>query len=66
MRLAVAGLMLSLWTSGFVGNTLDAAMTAARERGTDSVAATLSDAGDSLDALAMRVVPSWVRWGRSR
>ena len=57
VRLAVAGLMLSLWTSGFVGNTLDAAMTAARERGTDSVAATLSDAGDSLDALAMRVVP---------
>lgn len=57
VRLAVAGLMLSLWTSGFVGNTLDRAMTAAREWGTDSVAATLSDAGDSLDALAMRVVP---------
>lgn len=57
VRLAVVGLLLSLWNSGFVGGTLDRAMTAAREWGTDSVAATLSDAGDSLDALAMRVVP---------
>ncbi|MCL6569098.1 MAG: LLM class flavin-dependent oxidoreductase, partial [Meiothermus silvanus] len=57
VRLAVVGLLLSLSTSGFVGNTVEGALTAAREWGTDSVAATLSDAGDSLDALAMRVVP---------
>lgn len=57
VRLAVVGLLLSLSTSGFVGNTVEGALTAAREWGTDSVAATLSDAGDSLEALAMRVVP---------
>lgn len=57
VRLAVVGLLLSLWSSGFVGNTLDRAMTAAREWGVDASANTLADAGDSLDALAMRVVP---------
>lgn len=57
VRLAVVGLLLSLSTGGFVDNTVEGALTAAREWGTDSVAATLSDAGDSLDALAMRVVP---------
>jgi hypothetical protein len=57
VRLAVVGLLLSLWSSGFVGNTLDRAMMAAREWGVDASANTLADAGDSLDALAMRVVP---------
>jgi len=57
VRLAVVGLLLSFSTSGFVGNTLEGALNAAREWGTDSVANTLLDAGDNLDALAMRVVP---------
>ena len=57
VRLAVVGLLLSLWNSGFVGNTLDRAMMAAREWGVDASANTLADAGDSLDALAMRIVP---------
>lgn len=57
VRLAVVGLLLSLWNSGFVGGTLDRAMTAAREWGTDASAATLSEAADNLDALALRVVP---------
>lgn len=57
VRLAVTGLLLSLWNSGFIGNTVDRAMTAAREWGTDSSAATLSEAADNLDALALRVVP---------
>jgi len=57
VRLAVVGLLLSLWNSGFVGDTLDRAMMAAREWGVDASANTLADAGDSLDALAMRIVP---------
>ncbi|PZA07424.1 hypothetical protein DNA98_07280 [Meiothermus sp. Pnk-1] len=56
-RLAVVGLLLSLFNSGFVGNTVNGAMEKAREWGTDSMTATLSDAGDSLDALAMRIIP---------
>ena len=57
VRLAIVALLLSLWNSGFVGGTLDRAMNAAREWGTDSIAATLSEAADNLDTLAMRVVP---------
>lgn len=57
VRLAVVGLLLSLSTSGFVGKTVEGALTAAREWGTDSVAVTLSDAADSFEALALRVVP---------
>jgi len=57
VRLAVTGLLLSLWNSGFIGNTVDRAMTAAREWGTDSSAATLSEAADNLDTLALRVMP---------
>ena len=57
VRLAVVGLLLSLWTSGFVGDTLDRAMMAAREWGVDASANTLAEAADSLDALAMRIVP---------
>ena len=57
VRLAVAGLLLSLWQNGFVGVTLDRAMAAAREWGTDVSAETLSRAADNLETLAMRVVP---------
>jgi hypothetical protein len=57
VRLAVAGLLLSLWNSGFVGRVVERSMTAAREWGTDSVVLTLSDAANNLEALALRVIP---------
>ncbi|MER3556253.1 MAG: hypothetical protein C4331_18455, partial [Meiothermus sp.] len=57
VRLAVVGLLLSLSNSGFVGNTLDGAMEAAREWSTGSATDTLSQAAENLDTLALRVVP---------